>query len=531
LNKKINSFRPKCSRIYKNSDKELPKMEENQITCPQCGLVNNLLADACVQCGIIFVKDAVMKIAAEALDDEKRKSIEAAESILDETQPPAELVVPNSKTISQLDPLKETVMIRIPKPEEIPSLEKESSESDALEPEENSETQKAEIELEAIETDIEMVTDPDNSESPISGEVKAVESAEPATSETAEKPAESSAEVLVGTKNEVSAGKKGLDSKTDDGAAKEPEAGPMTADASAESTPPAETESKPSASEISAEPGADVLNLVKPVEAEDESTPTDATQPVEPEILLEPEYELKPGDFAAVEAKAHVDTATSEETAAKKDDADAQAKQEAQKARNDALKKQQEALLKAEARKKEEAAQAKAAAPKKKKLARAKAEALKKQKAAQAKAEAFKKMKAAQAQALALKKKKVAQAKADALKKQKAAQARAEESVEYVEVAAGGQSNHVKLLRLLKRYKGKAIGINYDNSAEIKEAELIEANEEFFSIMVKEKKVQYSYPLKTILTIVEGEQGVETGEDGKKAKFDAVIKVYPLVLF
>jgi hypothetical protein len=33
------------------------------------------------------------------------------------------------------------------------------------------------------------------------------------------------------------------------------------------------------------------------------------------------------------------------------------------------------------------------------------------------------------------------------------------------------------------------------------------------------------------LTIVEGEQGVVTGEDDKKAKFDAVIKVYPLVLF
>ncbi len=100
-----------------------------------------------------------------------------------------------------------------------------------------------------------------------------------------------------------------------------------------------------------------------------------------------------------------------------------------------------------------------------------------------------------------------------------------------MEVAAGRQSNYVKLLGLLKRYKGKAIGINYDNSAEIKEAELVEANEEFFSVMVKEKKVQYSYPLKTILTIVEGEQGVETGEDGKKVKFDAVIKVYPLVLF
>ena len=88
---------------------------------------------------------------------------------------------------------------------------------------------------------------------------------------------------------------------------------------------------------------------------------------------------------------------------------------------------------------------------------------------------------------------------------------------------------HERLLGLLKRYKGKAIGINYDNSSVIKEAELVDANEEFFSIMVKDKKLQYSYPLKTILTIVEGQDGVETGEDNHKAKFDAVIKVYPLV--
>ncbi|MGD8992705.1 MAG: hypothetical protein PVI00_14715 [Desulfobacterales bacterium] len=504
-------------------------MEENQITCPQCGLVNNLFADACVQCGIIFVKDAAMKIAAEALDDETRKSIEAAESILDETQPPAELVVPKSETNSQLDPLKETVMIRIPNPEEVPSLEAGSSDSDTPEPREDSEMQKAKIELEALETDIEMVTDPDDSESPVSGDIKAVESAEPAVPETAEKPAESSAGVLTGTENEVSADEKNPHSKTDDGATKEPETGLMAADASAESTPPAETEGKSSVSEISSEADADMLNLAQPVEAEDESAPIGAAQSVEPELLLEPEYELKPGDLAAVEAKSYTDAATTEETAAKKDDADARAKREAQKARNDALIKQQEALLRAEARKKEEAAQAKAAASKKKKLARAKAEALEKQKAAQAKAEAFKKKKAAQAKALAQKKKKAAQARADALKKQKAAQARAEESAESVEVAAGSQSNYVKLLGLLKRYKGKAIGINYDNSAEIKEAELVEANEEFFSVMVKEKKVQYSYPLKTILTIIEGEQGVETGEDDKKARFDAVIKVFPLV--
>jgi hypothetical protein len=170
----------------------------------------------------------------------------------------------------------------------------------------------------------------------------------------------------------------------------------------------------------------------------------------------------------------------------------------------------------------------------------AKAEALKKQKAAQAKAEALKKQKAAKINALAIKKQMANQARLEVLKKQKEAQAKAEASAQEMEVASAGilpaaskgaVGNHEKLLSLLKRYKGKAIGINYDNSAEIKEAELVDANEEFFSVMVKDKKLQYSYPLKTILTIVEGQEGVETGDEDQKTKFDAVIKVYPLVLF
>ena len=506
-------------------------MEENQITCPQCGLINNLLADACVQCGIIFVKDPAQKAAAAALDDEKRKSIEAAEAILDETQPLDDVDTPDKETIRRPDPQEDTVEIRIPKPEEIPPLEAESSDSAAPQPEENKEIQNTEIELEAIETDIEAITEPNDTESPVSGEIKAVEAAKPEAAEKVEKPTESSADVPAGAVNEASTGEKDPHTKADDGAAKESDVGTMATDALTESSATAASETGPSASEKSADTDANLQKSVKQVEAETESKPKGEDQPDETEIPLTAESEAKPDNSSANEAEMHQDVATSQESSEKENEADAQAKLNAQKTRNEALKKQQEALLKAETRKKEEAVQAKAAALKKKKLARAKAEALKKQKAAQAKAEALKKKKAAQAKSLALKKKKAVLAKADALKKQKAAQTMAEESAETVEVAAGAQSNYVKLLGLLKRYKGKAIGINYDNSAEIKEAELVEANEEFFSVMVKEKKVQYSYPLKTILTIVEGEQGVETGEDGKKARFDAVIKVYPLVLF
>jgi len=84
---------------------------------------------------------------------------------------------------------------------------------------------------------------------------------------------------------------------------------------------------------------------------------------------------------------------------------------------------------------------------------------------------------------------------------------------------------------LLEKYKGQAIGINYDNSAEINEAQLIEANAEFFSVLVKGKDLHYSYPIKTILTIIEGKDGVDIGNSKQPKKFNAVIKVYPLVVF
>ena len=164
-------------------------------------------------------------------------------------------------------------------------------------------------------------------------------------------------------------------------------------------------------------------------------------------------------------------------------------------------------------------------------------EALKKQKAAQAKAEALKRQKAA-----ALKKQKL-QARAEALKKQKAAQAEAEATAQETQAAvsepteiqqpAMGKSmaSNIKIMGLLKKYEGKTIGINYDNSADIKEAELVEANDEFFSVMVKEGNLQYSYPLQTLLSLIEGEDGVQPDASESKTKYTAVIKVYPLVLF
>jgi len=168
----------------------------------------------------------------------------------------------------------------------------------------------------------------------------------------------------------------------------------------------------------------------------------------------------------------------------------------------------------------------------KKQKAESDANLLMKQKAALLKAQALKKKKLILAQAQ--KRKKAAMVKARALEKQKVAQAGIGKA--NMETATGATVIHsraanTKIMGLLKKYEGQAIGINYDNSADIKEAELVEVNDEFFSVFVKDPNLNYSHPLKTILTIIEGEDGISTGPPEQEAKFKAVIKVYPLVLF
>ena len=227
------------------------------------------------------------------------------------------------------------------------------------------------------------------------------------------------------------------------------------------------------------------------------------------------------------------------EAAAKSDDSSEPG--EAQ-AKADAIQKQTEAQASVEALKIEKAAQELAEARKKQKVALDPA-LLKEQKTALARAGALKKQKLKLANVQALKRKKAALVKAQALKKQRAAQAGVENSIkEEAAVSSPPKANkpnmviqsmgaNTRMLGLLKKYEGQAIGINYDNSAEIKEAKLVEANDEFFSVFVKDQGLNYSYPLNTILTIIEGKDGVGTGKPEQKEKFNAVIKVYPLVLF
>ena len=513
-------------------------MEANQITCPQCGLANNKLAESCVQCGIIFIKNPVMSTHT-IKDDQKRKAIEEAEAMLDETQAPPEIDAFKNEIVKRPDPHEDTVEIQIPK-EETTDIKPEAALPEASKPEEDKNSENQEIEMEAIEAEMEAVDGTVDAEALFLSEVRTDKSAETAAPETARK--------TVGTPSETEKADdqsgETFKAEADKEDNQKPEAAALTV-GSPEENPlvesqkeenrvnkePAETKSETAEAD---EAETAVAEVVGPAKSEDDSVPADAAPPQEQEIQIEKKTESTTAEAASTKAEEVPHPNATIEMPEELVEAVAEANEQAEKAKKDALKKQQEAQAKAEALEKEKAAEAMAL--KKKKLAQA--QALKKQKAAQAKAEALKKKKEALAKARATRTREATQAKADALKKQKAAEAMAEASSQEVQrasgmtaAAAGSMNHYERLLGLLKRYKGKAIGINYDNSSEIREAELVEANEEFFSVRVKDKKLQFSYPLKTILTIVEGQEGVETGEGDKKAKFDAVIKVYPLVLF
>jgi DNA repair exonuclease SbcCD ATPase subunit len=81
---------------------------------------------------------------------------------------------------------------------------------------------------------------------------------------------------------------------------------------------------------------------------------------------------------------------------------------------------------------------------------------------------------------------------------------------------------------LLKKYEGEAVGINFDDPAEIKSARLASVNEDHFSIMVPENELVHSYPYSHIVSIVEGADGVPIDASGETPTYPVVIRVYHL---
>lgn len=514
-------------------------MEANQITCPQCGLANNALADACIQCGIIFIKKSATE-APGTPNHQEQKPIEEAGAKPDTMRAPRQMDAFTNEIIQRPDPHEDTVEMPIPK--EPPVAKKSGASAAEPEPKADKNSENSEIEMEAIEAAMESVGDTVDAEALFLSEVNPVQDSQAAAPDVARNQGGAlstpqKADDQRGETPEADADKiKSQDAKAEAPPEKQSATHPMAELQKQEKPTEKETgETQGQAAEGSKNDKAATEN-VEAQKTGNQSIPGVAAQPAEQGTKPEEKPETMLAEKAAAPAEKKIDTNGTIEMPEELPEEHAPADQQMDEAKKDALKRQREAQMKTESLDQQNAANVEAL--KRRKLAQARADAIRNQRAAEIKAEALKKKKEALARAQASKKQEAIKAKADILKKQKEAQARVEASSREIQLArsgitngtAAGNSHHERLLGLLKRYKGKAIGINYDNSSEIREAQLVDANEEFFSVMVKDKKLQYSYPLKTILTIVEGREGVETGEGDKKAKFDAVIKVYPLVL-
>lgn len=504
-------------------------MDTNEITCPKCGHLNNYISEGCVKCGIIFSKYFEMQVR-------QKESVTAEATI--EPNTGNETPIPMSiETLETVEPEPAPDDDKIQTTADKPVIEPQESANAEVKPAEDPSQAVAEISVEEIEMPIDAIVEPPESDKSIRPETPQAGNEEADIAQPPEKKAGSGSTPTAAP----------VDSKqqTVDQSPLQEKAEQVTQETAGEPSPePEKTAAAPAAEEV--------LELVETVESETEAKPEEIQPKIEPQtVALKDSESAKTGVVSTPnEDKGKPETSEEKtlmeaeeeillEEAAKPAKTEATPVKSEDNTRAELLKKQKAALAKAEALKKEKEIQAKAAALKKQKLAQAKLEALKKQKAAQAKLEALKKQKAELAKAEALKKQK---AKTGALKQQKDAQAQAEASAQDTQATATAGVDQqriglqavepkIKIMGLLKKYQGKTIGINYDNSADIREAELVEANDEFFSVLVKDTKLQYSYPLQTLLSLVEGENGVETGEAENKTKYDAVIKVYPLVLF
>ena len=83
---------------------------------------------------------------------------------------------------------------------------------------------------------------------------------------------------------------------------------------------------------------------------------------------------------------------------------------------------------------------------------------------------------------------------------------------------------------LLKKYEGEEIGINYDDPAEIKRAQLAKVNADHFSVLEMETELLYSYPFGNILSIVEAVDGVPVDISGETANYPIIVRVLHLMV-
>jgi hypothetical protein len=80
---------------------------------------------------------------------------------------------------------------------------------------------------------------------------------------------------------------------------------------------------------------------------------------------------------------------------------------------------------------------------------------------------------------------------------------------------------------IIRAYEGQSIAINYYDSTQVQEAELIFVNNLFFSAFVKNQNLLYSFPLHTIISVAEKIDSESGGKSVPHARFPAVITISP----
>ncbi len=180
---------------------------------------------------------------------------------------------------------------------------------------------------------------------------------------------------------------------------------------------------------------------------------------------------------------------------------------------------------KAELLKKKEEEQKKTEALEIQKEEEEKAEALRRQKEEKERAEVLIKQKEEEEKAGALRKQKEEEEKAEALRKQKEEEEKRklQKRVEDITKQLKPKS---KIREILKKYEGQDIGINYDSAAVIKGANLVKVGDDIFSIVIIDDELMKSYPLRSIISVIEGVNGVSSGDKEEKSTFSIIIQVY-----
>jgi len=209
--------------------------------------------------------------------------------------------------------------------------------------------------------------------------------------------------------------------------------------------------------------------------------------------------------------------------------AEALRRQKEEEERAEALRKQNEEEERVEALRRQEEEAERAEALRQQKEEEEKAEALRRQKEEEERAEALRRQKEEEEKAEALRKQKEEEERVEALRRQKeeeekkALQRKIEDITNVLKPKA-------KIKDLLKKYEGQTVGINHDSPTEIKGADLIKVGDDLFSILLADEKLIKSYPLRTIISIIEGVNGVSNANMEENSKFSIVILVHYPVL-